>query len=145
MQVQVNTDGNVTGRVELEARVRCAIESRLARFRDDVTRVEVHLADESAGRTTAADKRCILEARLVWRSPVAVTCHSATVDEALAAAIGKLVTVLGRESDRRGHRKGAASIRTDSPPPETESESEASAGTGASERADHDAQPERFP
>ncbi len=119
MQIQVNTDGNVDGRVELETHVTSAIESRLARFSDDVTRVEVHLADESAGRSTAADKRCMIEARLAWRSPVAVTCHSGTVDEALSAAIDKLVTVLGRESDRRGHRKGTSSIRTDSPPPET--------------------------
>ncbi len=119
MQILVNTDGNVDGRIELEEHVRSAIESRLARFSDDVTRMEVHLADESAGRSTGADQRCMLEARLARRSPVTVTAHGGTVDEALSGAIGKLITVLGRESDRQGHRKGGASIRTDSPPDET--------------------------
>ena len=127
MQIQVNTDGNVDGRVELEEHVTDAIESRLARFRDDVTRVEVHLGDESAGRSTAADQRCMIEARLAWRSPVTVTGHGDTVEAALTAAIGKLVTVLGRESERRGHHKGAASIRTDSPPPESPADGETEA------------------
>ena len=118
MQIQVNTDGNVSGRGAFEAHVTAAIESTLGRFGDDVTRVEIHLGDESAGRVTAADKRCMIEARLAWRSPVTVTCHRGTLDEALTTAIGKLVTVLGREFDRRDHRKGAASIRTHSQPPE---------------------------
>lgn len=104
MQIQVNTDNNIDGTAELEAHVVSTIESRLERFRDDVTRVEVHLADESAGRSTADDKRCMLEARLSGRSPVTVSSHSATVEDALSAAVGKLVTVLGRESDRRGPR-----------------------------------------
>jgi ribosome-associated translation inhibitor RaiA len=139
MQIQVNTDSNIDGTAELDAHVKSAIESRLDRFRDDVTRVEVHLADESAGRSTTADKRCMLEARLAWRSPVTVTCHSATVEEALTAAIGKLVTVLGRESGRRGNRKGAASIRTDSPPPETPADRDTQSDTDPRDRADRDA------
>ena len=72
------------------------------------------------------------------------TCHSETVEEALTAAIGKLGTVLAWESDRRGHRKGAASIRTDSPPPETPADNHAEATTEAGDRhrADQDAQHE---
>lgn len=118
MQIQVHTDGNVDGAVEFEEHVRTTISSRLLRFTDDVTRVDVHLADESAGRSTGDDKRCMIEARLAWHSPVTVTCHSSTVDGALSEAAGKIVTVLSREVDRRGHRKGGPSIRTDSPPPE---------------------------
>jgi len=71
MQIQVNTDSNIDGRAELDAHVKSAIESRLDRFRDDVTRVEVHLADESAGRSTTADKRCMLD----WSAPQARSCH----------------------------------------------------------------------
>ena len=56
----------------------------------------------------------MIEARLALRSPLTVTYHSATLEEA-TTAIGKLVTVLGRESDRHSHRQGAASIRTDPP------------------------------
>ncbi len=119
MQIQVHTDGNIDGGAELDEFVRSEVESRLARFSDDVTRVEVHLGDESAGRSTADDKRCMVEARPAWRSPLSVTCHSSTIDDALSQALGKIVTVLGKEGDRKGHQKGAASIRTDSPPPET--------------------------
>lgn len=112
MQIQVNTDSTVTGREELADRIATTIEARLARFGDYLTRVEVHLADESAGRTTAADKRCMIEARPAGRQPVAVTSHAPTLDEALTAAIGKLAAVLTRELGRRDHHKGSASIRT---------------------------------
>lgn len=112
MQIHVNTDSNVTGREELADHISTTIEARLARFRDYLTRVEVHLADESAGRTTGADKRCMIEARPAGREPIAVTTHASTVDDALTAAINKLTTVLARETDRRDHHKGSASIRT---------------------------------
>lgn len=112
MQINVNTDSNITGRDELAGHVSATIEARLARFSDYLTRIEVHLADESAGRTTGADQRCMLEARPAGREPVAVTAHAATIDEALSAAITKLDTVLGREIDRRDHHKGSATIRT---------------------------------
>lgn len=112
MQIQVNTDSNVTGREELADRIAAMIEARLTRFADHLTRVEVHLADESAGRTTAADKRCMIEARPAGRQPVAVTSHAPTLDEACTAAVGKLATVLAREFGRRDHHKGSASIRT---------------------------------
>ncbi len=112
MQILVNTDSNVSGREDLADRVAATVEARLERFADHITRVEVHLADESAGRTTGADHRCTIEARPAGRQPIAVTTHAATVDESVASAVGKLVTVLGREHDRHDHHKGSASIRT---------------------------------
>lgn len=112
MQIQVNTDSNVVGREELEARVATTVESGLARFGDRLTRVEVHLGDESAGRRTEGDKRCMIEARPAGRAPVAVTAHAASLEEALGVAVGKLVTVLGRERSRRDHHKGGPTIRT---------------------------------
>ena len=112
MQIQVNTDSNVSGREEQADRIATTVEARLVRFGDYVTRVEVHLSDESAGRTTGADHRCMIEARPAGRQPVAVTSHAPTVDEAVASAISKLATVLARELDRRDHHKGSASIRS---------------------------------
>jgi ribosome-associated translation inhibitor RaiA len=111
MQIQVNHDSNIDGREEVIAYVSAEIESGLARFADQLTRIEVHLADESAGRTTGSDKRCLIEARPAKRSPVVASSHAPTVDEALGAAISKLSTLLDREFGRREHRKGAASIR----------------------------------
>lgn len=136
MQIQVNTDSNVSGREELADHIAATVEARLVRFGDDLTRVEVHLADESAGRTTGADKRCMIEARPAGRQPVAVTSHAETVEEAVASAVSKLATVLARELGRRDHHKGSASIRTgsgeDSPP-------------GASTDDDVDAEPRTEP
>ena len=114
MQILLNTDSNITGREELASYVSATIEGRLARFSDYLTRIEVHLADESAGRITGADQRCMLEARPAGHEPIAVTAHAATIDEALSAAITRLDTVLGRETDRRDHHKGSESIRTGS-------------------------------
>ncbi|MGI8414968.1 MAG: HPF/RaiA family ribosome-associated protein, partial [Nakamurella sp.] len=112
MQIHVNTDSNVSGREELADRIEGTVEARLARFGNYLTRVEVHLADESAGRQTGADHKCTIEARPAGRQPVAVTSHAPTVDESVASTLSKLVTVLAREHDRRDHHKGSASIRT---------------------------------
>lgn len=114
MQIYVNTDSNVSGTEELAEQVTTTVGARLARFGDYLTRVEVHLADESAGRTTDADQRCMIEARPAGRRPIAVTSRASTVDEAVGAAINKLTAVLTREIERRDHHKGSASIRTGS-------------------------------
>ena len=114
MQIYVHTDSNVTGTDELTERVTTTVGAKLARFDGYLTRVDVHLADESAGRTTDADQRCRIEARPAGRQPVAVTSRGSTVDEAVGSAIDKLSTVLAREIARRDHHKGSASIRTGS-------------------------------
>ena len=112
MQIQVNTDSNVSGREGLADQIAASVEARLARFGDYLTRVEVHLADESAGRATGSDKRCMIEARPAGRQPVAVTSHAETLEEAVSTAVRKLDTVLARALGRRDQHKGSASIRT---------------------------------
>lgn len=111
MQIQVNTDHNIDGHDELASYVSAEIESRLTRFGDQITRVEVHLGDESAGRSGGSDMRCMIEARPAGRSPVAVTDHAATVGEAVSGATGKLVRLLETEFGRRDDRKGGTTIR----------------------------------
>jgi ribosome-associated translation inhibitor RaiA len=63
MQVQVNTDKHIDGSTALTAHVEAVIERTLRHVRDHVTRVEVHLSDENAGKAGVADKRCLIEAR----------------------------------------------------------------------------------
>jgi hypothetical protein len=113
MQVQVNTDHNIKGHLALAERVRVSVESALSRFSEHITRVEVHLTDEDGDKNGQNDKRCMMEARLEGRQPVAVTQLAATLDEAVDGAAGELTRLiehtLGREEDlRRG--------RTDPPP-----------------------------
>lgn len=76
-----------------------------------ITRVQIHLGDENAGKSGAADKRCVMEARPAGRQPVAVTHKAATLEEACDGAAEKLGNLLESKFGRLDDRKGAASIR----------------------------------
>ena len=116
MIVQVSTDSNVDGRDELTSWVEAEVTSGLSRYGDQLTRVEVHLGEESAGRSGSADKRCTVEARPSGRRPVAVTHHAATLEEAYRGAVGKLRNVLESTFGRLSAVKGSGSIRDGQPP-----------------------------
>ncbi len=111
MEIQVSTDSNIEGREELVRRVEDQLEATLARFSDRITRVEVHLGDESAGRSSRTDQRCMLEARPAGRAPVAVTNFADTMDAAIRGAADKLVRALESEFGRLADRKGGDTIR----------------------------------
>ena len=115
MQVQINTDHNIEGHEALAAHVSGVVNSALDRISEHITRVEVHLSDENGDKSGQNDKRCVMEARLEGRQPVAVTDHAATLDQAVAGASHKLAglieSTLGRLHDQ-------ANRRTDPPPPE---------------------------
>jgi ribosome-associated translation inhibitor RaiA len=114
MQIQINTDHNIEGHEALAAHVRGVVESALIRISDHITRVEVHLSDESSHKSSLNDKRCVMEARLEGRQPVAVTHQAATLNQAVDGAADKLTrlieSTLGRLHDQKNRR-------TDPPPP----------------------------
>src|SRR5438105_799071 len=64
MQIQINTDHNIHGYESAAAAVRLTVENALARFSTHITRVEVHLGDETANKRGGDDKRCMMEARV---------------------------------------------------------------------------------
>ncbi|MBA4141727.1 MAG: HPF/RaiA family ribosome-associated protein [Nitrosospira sp.] len=103
--IQVNTDDNIEGGEELTLHVQAEIEASLARFGDQITRVEVHLSDENSHKGGANDKRCAMEARPAGRPPVAVTHSAATVDLAVNGASEKLERLLERAFGRLGNVK----------------------------------------
>ncbi len=113
MQVQVNTNNSIEGREALERWAQAEINQTLERFSHEVTRVEVHLSDENSGKAGAADKRCLMEARLANHPPVAVTHHAAGMDEAFRGAEGKLKRALDSTLDRLKHHRDRDSIRRD--------------------------------
>ena len=94
MKIQVNTDKNIEGNEDFAEVVRADIASALAKFENRLTRVEVHLGDESAGRTTGDDIRCRIEARPKGGDPVVVTHHAQTVTEARHGATDRLDALL---------------------------------------------------
>jgi ribosome-associated translation inhibitor RaiA len=115
MQIQINTDRNIEGREALAAQVSGVVENALSRISDRITRVEVHLSDENSDKKGGNDNmRCVMEARLEGRQPVAVTHQAETLDQAIDGAADKLTrlieSTLGRLRDQRNRR-------TDPPPP----------------------------
>ena len=104
MKIQVNTDDNIQGSDVLDAQVKEVIERNLGHFRDQVTRVEVHLSDENSEKGGVRDKRCLMEVRLEGRQPVAVTHQAGNVNEAINGAAKKLKaslnTIIGKLSSQ---------------------------------------------
>lgn len=94
MQIQINTDHNIDGREALNRHVESVAGQGLARFREHVTRLEIHLSDQNAGKGGPADKSCVIEARLEGRPPVAVTHHAQTLHQAVSGAAEKLARLL---------------------------------------------------
>lgn len=90
MQIQVNTDRNIEGHEKLSEWVSATVEDALDRFSDHITRVEVHLSDENGSKKGEEDKRCLMEARLKGRQPIAVTHDAANLDQAVHGAAEKL-------------------------------------------------------
>jgi hypothetical protein len=107
MQVQVNTSNGIQNKEALERWADDFLNDSLARFRNEITRVEVQLTDENSGKKGAADKRCMLEARLNGHEPVAVNYHGESQDEAFRGATQKLIRALEHtlgKLDRHEHR-----------------------------------------
>lgn len=101
MQIQINTDHNIEGHAALVAEVSRVVESALSRLSDQITQVVVHLSDENSDKKGGNDAiRCVIEAHLEGRQPIAVTHHAATVDEAVDGASDKLVNLLESTLDR---------------------------------------------
>ncbi len=114
MQVQINTDYNIEGHEALAAQVRSIVESALRQSSTHITRVEVHLSDENSSKNGQNDKRCMIEARLEGRQPIAVTHQAATMDQAVDGAADKLARLIEHTLGRLRHQE---SNRTDPPPP----------------------------
>lgn len=112
MKIQVNTDRNVEGGDALVELVEAEVSSALERFEDRLTRVEVHLGDESGDKDGGgADKRCMLEARPAGMQPVVVTDFSDTVEQAVAGAAQKMQSLLNSTFGRIDGRDADATIR----------------------------------
>jgi hypothetical protein len=107
MDVQINTANNVSGTASWISDVEMVVRTRLARYEDRLTRVEVHVVDESSPPTSGPDKRCAIEARPAGHDPVTVTETADTIDRAAAGALTKLTSALertfGRTTSRKGH------------------------------------------
>ena len=112
MQVQVNTDDHIHGGESLAQWITDESKSRLARFQDNVTRLEVFLSDLDAGKSGANDKRCRIEARVTGRQPITVTDEADKMANAFIGAADKLGRALDTDLGRAKDRHGRDTIRT---------------------------------
>ena len=109
MQIQINTDHNIEGHQALATEVSSVVENALIRFSDHITQVDVHLSDENSNKKAGYnDMRCLIEAHLEGRQPVAVTEVADNLDKAVAGAAEKLARMIEntieRQHDRQSHR-----------------------------------------
>ncbi|WP_316829567.1 HPF/RaiA family ribosome-associated protein [Pedobacter aquatilis] len=94
MTIHLNTDKNLTIHQEYEDKIQTQIDSALARFSDLITRIEVHLSDENGSKDGLEDKRCLIEAKITGKEPIAVTNLGNTYDLAIAGGLTKLKSKL---------------------------------------------------
>jgi len=105
MQVQINTDSNIEGNDQLTRQVEAVVRDALGRFSAQITRVEVNLRDENSDKKSGAeDKRCVLEARLAGRQPIAVSHEAMTIEQAVDGAAEKMKRSLDSTLGRLGKR-----------------------------------------
>jgi ribosome-associated translation inhibitor RaiA len=94
MTIQINTDKNLTVHESYSAKIHGLLSEELSRYSENITRLEVHLSDENGNKDGINDMRCMIEARLEGRQPIAVKEAANTVDQAINGAIEKLKSVL---------------------------------------------------
>jgi len=94
MTIQLNTDKNLTIHQEYEEKINNQLNEGLTRFSDLITRLEVHLSDENGSKDGLDDKRCLLEAKVAGKDPIAVTNLGNTYDLAITGALTKLKSAL---------------------------------------------------
>lgn len=111
MQIQVRTDDNIQGGESLAAYLQAEADERLARFREFITRVEIYVSDADAGKTGAADKRVVIEARPNSRPAIAVNAEADKVADAFVAALDKLVRAIDSDQGRLKDKAGRDTIR----------------------------------
>ena len=112
MQVQVHTDATIQGGESLESWVREEVNTKLARLKEHVVRVEVFLTGVDAIKTTGAPgKKCVLETRANGRQPVAVNAEAEKVKDAFNAALEKLRRTVESDLDKVRDKSIRDSVR----------------------------------
>ncbi len=111
MKVQVHHDNVIEVSAKHTEWTQTEVADALMRFDDRLTRVEVHMGNESAWRSTGDDFRCRIEARPASMEPIVVTHHAATLTESVRGATDKMETVLTKTFERREGHQSRETIR----------------------------------
>jgi|TARA_R110000737_G_scaffold348572_1_gene382729 ribosomal subunit interface protein len=94
MTIQFNTDKTINGEERKEDYFTAQIEEELERYQSHITRIEVHLSDENGKKDGLKDIRCLIEARLEGKQPIAASDQADNIDLAVSGALNKLKAAL---------------------------------------------------
>jgi hypothetical protein len=100
MNIQINTDKNLTNSEEFKSWLTSLISDELVRYGENITRLEVHLSSEDGAKSRVPEIRSMIEARLEGQQPIAVTNHSDTNERSVTGAIEKLKSLLETKQGR---------------------------------------------
>ena len=112
MKIQINSDENIEAGEDLSAKISELIRTRLDRFSQHITRIEVHLSDSNGAKSSEGDKRCLIEVRLEGHQPEAVSEQAATLESAYSGAVNKVQRALESKLGKLNQHKGGETIRT---------------------------------
>ena len=112
MQVQVHADDSIQGGESLAQWAQEEINTKLARLKEYVVRVEVFLTGVDALKSTGGPgKRCVLETRATGRPPIAVNAEAEKVKDAFNSAIEKLKRAVETDLDKVKDKNLRDSVR----------------------------------
>lgn len=104
MLIQVNF-GDVQHSDAIESWAEARLRAQLGHLTERLTRVEVHLRDDnSRARTSADDKRCVMEARIAGRQPLAVEHDGDDLYKVIDEAAAKLSRAVKKATERAATR-----------------------------------------
>jgi hypothetical protein len=89
MIIQFNTDKTIKGDEKSSEHFSLLISEGLKKYSSHITRIEAHVSDENGSKDAVNTIRCLLEARLEGKKPMAVTCQDNTIELAVSGAINK--------------------------------------------------------
>jgi ribosomal subunit interface protein len=90
MTILVNTDNHIEGKEELNNYIINLYTEKLSRFNAHLTRIEVHLSDENAGKAGTDDKKCNIEAKLEGAEPIFASAQSDEMSKAIHERLQKI-------------------------------------------------------
>jgi ribosome-associated translation inhibitor RaiA len=104
MLVQVNF-GDVQHSAAIESWAEERVRSQLGHLTERLTRVEIHLRDEnSPAKSSPDDKRCVMEARIAGRRPLAVDHSGGDMYKVIDETAGKLSRAVKNDIERSSAR-----------------------------------------
>jgi ribosome-associated translation inhibitor RaiA len=111
MQILLHSDQNTDGSKPMAEHLNVLVKDAMARFGEQITRVEAHLSDVNGqAKSSDGDIHCTLEARLVGQGAVVVKDHAGSAHQAIDGAVRKLRRAVGTALEKQGSRSQRAQL-----------------------------------